>query len=646
MRHFARYSYILTSYAIGILIFTLFRLLNSLVYCSGAETWPDFEGEYVGALVMGWRFDTVISCYLLSLPLLLMIVGDLARIRVKPYYLTAHILLVTGYLVAFFACAVDIPFFSYFFSRLNAVSVNEVDSFGLIVDMIVSDPVYLLGLLAYVAFAVGYVFLMRWVYRRVLRNNLDGHLPTAWGIVVALVLIFGTFVGMRGRLSKKSPIRVGTAYFCGNAFLNQLGLNPVFTFVKSAAEMNKISNQPISLTDADEARRIYEAERALPVDSSRVPAGLDLPLPEGTNVVLVIMESMTVDKTGLFHPEQSLSPNLDSLMRGGLVFTQCYSAGIHTYNGIYSTLYSHPAILARHTLKHTFIPYMCGLSHQLQAAGYSTAYMMTHDEDYDNMRGFLHANAFDSVIGQHSFPSSEVVGTWGVPDHKLFDHVIEHCNAVAQKGPFFTTVMTCSDHTPYSLPDGIDFRPTQKEMPQRMSEYADWALGRFMRQAAQQPWFSHTLFVFIADHGAARQSIYDIALAYHHVPMLFYFPGHIAPQRCDRLALQLDLFPTLMGMLPYDYQNHTFGLDLLRQERQYAYFSSDDKICVLDTAWLYICQVAENNEHLYHWCDTLPGDQLKLHPEQAADMRRYAFGLIQHSYHMLESRTTGCPQSL
>ena len=86
-KRFSRYSYILTSYAIGILLFTLFRLLNTWVYCSGAETWPDFEGQYFMALVMGWRFDTVISCYLLSLPLLMMIVGDLARIRVKPYYL-------------------------------------------------------------------------------------------------------------------------------------------------------------------------------------------------------------------------------------------------------------------------------------------------------------------------------------------------------------------------------------------------------------------------------------------------------------------------------------------------------------------------------------------------------------------------------
>ena len=690
MRSGARYRYILAAYFVGIVVFTLFRLLNTWVYCHNAATVPDFEGQYFHALVMGWRFDTVVSCYILSLPLLLMIVGELARIRARGYYLTAHIIVVTLYIVAFFACAVDVPFFSYFFTRLNAVAANEIDSFGIIANMILSEPVYLLGLLAFVLLAVGYVFLMRWIFRRIhcglergkvneqiypassRHPSKEGTLPhpdnsqfsilnsqfmpTGWAIVLAVVLVFGTFVGMRGRLSKKSPIRVGTAYFCGNAFLNQLGLNPVFTFVKSIEEMNKNANQPLTLMDAEEARLVYEEERATPVEIIENYPGAaansqfsilnsqfnNFQLPEGTNVVLVIMESMTVDKTGLFNPQNTHTPCLDSLMRRGLVFTHCYSAGIHTYNGIYSTLYSHPGLLARHTLKHTFIPSMCGLPHQLQANGYQTTYMMTHDEDYDNMRGFLHANGFDSVIGQHSYPADEWVGTWGVPDHILFEHAIAHCTEVSEQGPFFTTIMTCSDHVPYILPDGIPFTPRSKAMADKMTEYADWSIGHFMQRAAQQPWFDSTLFVFIADHGAASSSLYDIALSYHHVPMLFYCPKHISPQRCDRLALQRDLFPTLMGMLPYEYDNNTFGLDLLRQRRQYAYFGSDDKLSVLDTAYLYVCQVAENIEHLFHYSDNTPGDQSAQHPDIVAAMRRKVFGMVQHSYNMLENRTTNC----
>ena len=97
-----------------------------------------------------------------------------------------------------------------------------------------------------------------------------------------------------------------------------------------------------------------------------------------------------------------------------------------------------------------------------------------------------------------------------------------------------------------------------------------------------------------------------------------------------------------MGMLPYTYYNNTFGLDLLHQHRDMAYFGSDDKLCALDTAYLYVCQVAENIEHLFHYCDSTPGDQSAQHPDITAAMRCKVFGMVQHSYNMLENRTTGC----
>lgn len=642
MRHNVRIRYLLLTYLIGIVIFTVFRLINTLVYCSNADSWPDFEGLYGRALLMGWRFDTVISCYLLAIPSILMIVGELAGVKKGWYYRIIHVLVVTGFLIAFFACAVDVPFFSYFFNRLNAVSANELDSISLIIGMILGDSVYVVGLIAFLAFAVGYVFLMRWVYHRLLRDRLDERLPFGKALIVSLVFLLMVFVGMRGRLSRKSPIRVGTAYFCNNGFLNQLGLNPVFTFVKSVEEISKASNHPIALTTPEKARETYETERSMALDSTLIPENLSLPLPKGINVILVIMESMTVDKTGLFNQERSLTPHLDDLMSQGLVFTECYSAGIHTYNGVYSTLYSHPALLTRHTMKHAAMPMMCGLPQQLHRAGYWNSYFMTHDEDYDNMRGFLMANGFDEILGQNSFPAEETVGTWGVPDHVLFDHVLEHCNAVAFQGPFFAAIMTCSDHTPYIIPEGVDFASERTEMNQRIVEYADWSIGRFMEKASRQSWFENTLFVFVADHGTAKPFAYDVSLPYHHIPLLFYAPKYIEPCQINRLALQLDVTPTVMGMLPYESDNHHFGIDLMRQRRKYAYFSSDDKITVLDGEYMYLFRASSNLESLYHYCDTSTDDFIMEKREQADAMRDYAFGMIQQSYQMLSNGDTGC----
>ena len=164
MKQSARYNYILLAYLTGIVFFTLFRLACTLVWCISQPSWPDFNGMYGKALFMGWRFDTAVSCYLLALPALMMIVGELARIRAKAYYLTAHHLLVIGYIVSFFACTADIPFFSYFFTRLNATAVNEVDSLGIILHMIVTEPMYLAGIGAFIIVATGYWFLMRYIF--------------------------------------------------------------------------------------------------------------------------------------------------------------------------------------------------------------------------------------------------------------------------------------------------------------------------------------------------------------------------------------------------------------------------------------------------------------------------------------------------
>ena len=632
MKQSARYNYILLAYLTGIVFFTLFRLACTLVWCISQPSWPDFNGMYGKALFMGWRFDTAVSCYLLALPALMMIVGELARIRAKAYYLTAHHLLVIGYIVSFFACTADIPFFSYFFTRLNATAVNEVDSLGIILHMIVTEPMYLAGIGAFIIVATGYWFLMRYIFRRTIANGYDSFQPYAWCIPLALLLIFATFVGMRGRLSKKSPLRVGTAYFCSDPFLNQIGLNPVFTFIKSAAELSKQANKPLNLVDDSVAQDVLEAQRNIPADPQLMPTGLNLPLPKGTNVVLIIMESMTIEKTALATTgTPSLTPCLDSIMNQSLTFTKTYASGIHTYNGVYATLYSRPCIPSRHTMKKAIIPSVPGMPQALQKAGYHTAYFMTHDEDFDNMRGFLYGNGFDSVIGQHSYLPSQVIGTWGVPDHVMFDYAIEHCNHAATQGPFFTAIMTCSDHAPYAIPKDIQFQPHSQDINEQIVEYADWSIGRFMRMARQQPWFANTLFVFIADHGAVwGTNRYDMPLSYHRIPMIFYHPKSIQPNRDNRLAMQIDLGPTLIAMLPIQWENPTFGLNLLTQQRPYAYFCNDDKIGIIDNKYFYIYRTAEGIESLHLNADTLATDILSTSTRPKADlMKKYGLGLIQ-----------------
>lgn len=629
MKRNNRIKYLIYTYLTGMAVFMLFRIASILVYCFSAEAWPSFGGHLLKALLIGLRFDTVVSCYLLAIPLLLMVIAHFSNIKSGPLYRILNTSVSIAYMACFFACAVDIPFFSHFFTRLNAMALVEVESFDIIISMILGEPRYLAALLAYAAAMVGYGFAQHAIYAHTLQH-IQRHrasrepLPRAVRILMWTMGIAILFIGMRGGLGKR-PIRVSSANYCSHPFLNQLGLNPVFTFLKSTSNLNKSNDAPFDLIDPASAQRIYDLEHNTPIDSTLAASAIQLP--EGTNVVLVIMESMTAEKLG------QLTPSLNSISAQSLWFTQAYSAGIHTYNGVYSTLYSTPSIPGRHTMYHTFIPRMSGLPWVLHDKGYRNAFFMPHDEHFDNMEPFLYGNGFDSVVGQHSYDPNKVVGTWGVPDHVLFDYALDHCNRMAPKGPFFTTIITCSDHTPYILPTNIQFQPKSTEIAQQMVEYADWSIGRFIALASQQPWFDNTLFVFTADHGVLwGESKYEIALSYHHVPMIFYCPKHIQPQKCHRLALQIDLGPTLLGMIPHPQPNETFGLDLLRQQRQTAYFCSDDKVCALDSSHLYIYHMNDNYGTLYHYtCGDLT-DYAHDDPDRASRMKEYSLGLIQQAY--------------
>lgn len=619
-----RYLYLVLTYLLGMVFFTLFRIANVAVYCFSHTAGADFGGLLFKAMLIGARFDTAVSCYLLILPALLLVVAVFAKVRSIHYFWLLNAFVLVGYGVAFFACVADIPFFQFFFSRLNAVAVNELDSFDIILDMVFSEPKYVLLMVAFLAIMAIYVFVQCRICRFALlcgQKKDTGYSDAVCGVVI----LFAMFVGLRGGLLGR-PIRVNSAYYCADPFLNQLGLNPVFTFVKSAGHSGLDADAPLQLVDPDHADCVFrmsvsEASTSLLKNEYRVD------LPEGSNVVIVIMESMSFDKMG------SLTPILNELADGALFFTQTYSAGIHTYNGVYSTLYSMPGIPGRHTFSYTFFPRMQGLPIALHDKGYQNTFFMPHDEDYDNMRGFLYANGFDSVVGQHSYPESEVIGPWGIPDHVLFDHALHHCDVVADKGPFFTTILTCSDHVPYIIPDNCGFAPTASKKELVSIQYADWSIGRFLEMARSRSWFENTVFVFIADHGVIwGENHYDMSLSYNHVPMLFYCPKHILPQRIDSLALQIDLGPTLLGMLPSETENNTFGLDLLHQHRRFAYYSCDDKVGVLDGELYYIYCIEDGSEYLYRYAENLPGSILPLKADRAATMKDYALSMIQHAH--------------
>jgi phosphoglycerol transferase MdoB-like AlkP superfamily enzyme len=154
---------------------------------------------------------------------------------------------------------------------------------------------------------------------------------------------------------------------------------------------------------------------------------------------------------------------------------------------------------------------------------------------------------------------------WGVADEHLFDQVLDEIDrekAARGQRPVFVHVMTTSNHRPYTYPPGRIDIPSGSGRDGAV-KYTDYAIGRFLRMAREKPWFGDTLFVITADHGANARGTARIPVDKYRIPLFVYAPGRVAPQRFDRLVSQIDIPPTVLGLLGLDYYSKFFGRDVL-----------------------------------------------------------------------------------
>ncbi|MBN9398761.1 MAG: sulfatase-like hydrolase/transferase ['Candidatus Kapabacteria' thiocyanatum] len=650
-RRYLHISYLLTVYGVGLVVFLLFRALVLFVNLPQLDSVATGRMEsLLTAFWMGLRFDTVISCYILALPLAVLSLASIVRLDRPKLYAAAGIYLTVFYGIAFFICAADVPYMVQYRSRITVDALQWADNPAFMIGMIVQEARFGVYLLVFCAVIGAWIWAMRRTHRRYLpsmrirEERSWKHAAIAIGVFVPTMLL--CILGIRGRWEQKSPIRVGTAFATPYAFTNQLGLNPVFTFLRSWMDARQQENRALALMPDDEALREVRRYMCMQTDTvfdsplARTVAATGQPL--AMNVVLVIMEGMSADYMRRQGHPTGLTPVLDSLASIGMSFDSIYSAGIHTHNGIYGTLFSFPSMLRRHPMNGVKMNDHTGFAVTLKEFGYRTAYFTTHDDQFDNVGGFLRWNGFDEIFSQQNYPSEKVLSVLGVPDHEMFAWslpVLDRYHAAGR--PFFTAFMTTSNHGPYILPQGIPFTPKSEHLEPQMVEYSDWAIGTFMHEAAKRPWFRNTMFVFVADHGGITGvNPYDVPLSYHHSPFIVLAPGVIRPSAVGTVGGQIDVFPTIMGLLRRSYVNNTMGVDLLRERRPFIFITEDDRMACLDAQYLFIHK-DDGAEGLYRYRTGDVTNYLRQEAVRADSMRRYMFSMMQGTQYVLANDKAG-----
>lgn len=625
---------------IYILVISLFFIFRLILFISEIDRVNLAEVNIIDifmAFGMGIRFDIVISGYILFLPVLILFVSDALNLRSRYLNRIFFYWIFILFTIAFLICTADIPYFNQFFSRFSITAFAWAENAGFVITMILQEPRYFLFIIPFLIVVVIYYKILKSLFR-----DETGPIKTNVFVksVVYLIFLFVIFIGIRGRVHEKSPIRIGTAYFSNDPFLNQLGLNPVFTLVRSYLDSKDERNKTISLIDDQEAINYVRENLNLtnsvynsPIARKISPDSVAI---KKLNVVIIIMESMSAAKMSRHGNQNNLTPFLDSLANKSIYFDNIYTAGIHTFNGVFSTLFSFPGLYRQHPMKK--INKYNNISNTLLKHNYQSAYFTTHDGQFDNVEGFLKANDFKVIITQNNYPISKVKSTLGVPDDFMFRYSIPILNQLhSENKPFFAAFMTTSDHGPYYFPSY--FKPKSDNIKNQIVEYADWSLNQFISLASKTSWFKNTIFVFIADHGAPLNVTYEIPLNYFHTPLIFYTPDildSIKTYQC--IGGQIDVFPTIMGLLNLPYVNNTLGIDLLKEKRPFIYINGDDKIGVLDNEHLLILRKStENDGQLFRYKSLEKSNCISEYPKKAKKMEIYAKSNLQVFQYMLNN---------
>jgi len=633
--------FLFLTYLSGIIIFFLFRLVLILINTKAAKEIP--LTEILLAQLMGFRFDTVIGGYILALPMALFLVQGIFPSARKIFSTLSFFWIYGLYLLSFFICAADLPYFLQYNSRITFAILSWTDTPGIMLKIVFQDiRNYPYLFLFFLTAALFYVGLKR------IRNNSLGNEEKknkkATRIIFYTVAALLLFIGIRGRLGEKSPIRWGTAFFSQHAFANQLGLNPVYTFGRSWLDSRKPESVHLKLMDEEiafENARKYLGMEKEPQLYSPIARKVSAEGPEKKyNVILIIMESMGAAKMGIFGNPHQLTPSLDSISEQSILFTNFYSSGTHTFNGTYSTLFGMPSLPGKQTMKdlENQQPFS-GIAKVLSERNYSTIFFCTHDEQFDNMGGFLTYNGFQKIVSQKDYPAEKILSTLGAPDHAMFDFSMNELDRMHQKEkPFFAAYLTGSDHGPYIIPGDIPFKPKPNEPSRQVIEYADWSVKHFLEECHKRSWADSTIFIITADHGTIWNPVYDADLSLTHTFLMIHQPK-IFPERkvLPKPGGEIDIFPTTMGLLNISYTNNTPGINLLKEERPFIYFCVDENTgCVSDEYYLIVRKNGDPSLYRYRYRDTQ--NYLSEKQSLADSMRTYAESNFQTVQQMIIRR--------
>ena len=534
------------------------------------ENWSYFSSNLTGSHLLemlsgGLMFDTSAIMLTNSLYIVMMLL-PVHQVVAKPVYqkiCRGVFLAVNGLALAMNLC--DAVYFQFTMRRTTTTIFDEFSNEGNLGSIFLTETFrhfYLLIL---------FVLLMWCVYRLYRKSTIvwkNGVRLWHYNVASFLsLLLIAPFVvaGIRGGFTTAvRPITISNA----NQYVNHpteaaLVLNTPFSLYRTIGKA--VFVVPNYYSDKEEMAAIYNPVH---VPNDTVPM-------TKKNVVVLIVESFGREYIGALNKSlengryRGYTPCVDSLIAKSITFSHSYCNGRKSIDGMPSILSSIPMFVEPFFLTPASMNHVDGIASLLAGEGYQTAFFHGAQRGSMGFQAFARSTGFQEYYGREDYDADDRFGgdddfdgMWAIWDEPFLQYYAAKISEM--KEPFMTAVFTASSHHPFAIPEKY-----QKQFPEENLEihkcirYTDMAIGKFFETASREPWFKNTIFVLTSDHtNMSDHAEYQTDLGGFCSPIIIYEPGR-EPEVFDKIAQQIDILPTVMGMLHYQKPYFGFGIDLL-----------------------------------------------------------------------------------
>ncbi len=544
-------------------------LLENFSYFSTDLSMGRLVRLYGGGLV----FDLSAVGYTNSLYILMMLFPLWLK-ETRGYHLVCKYVFVVVNAITLVVNLGDSVYFPYTLRRTTTSVFDEFSRENNLLDVFGGE---LLGHWYLVILAAVVVYGMWKLY--VMPTTESTHFKTAgsrWtfsALYAALLAITGylTVCACRGGFTGETrPITINNANeYVGRPTECALVLNTPFSLIRT---INKnVFEVPAYYATPEEMEAVFT-----PIHNAHAvkPKGIT---GKKKNVVVLIVESFGREYIGALNKMyfdgkyKGYTPNVDKIIGQSAVWYYSFCNGRKSIDGMPSILSGIPMFKEPFVLTPASMNNYTGLPGLLAQEGYSTSFF------HGAMRGAMGFLAFANKVGVQQYFGKEDYaadkrfggmadydGHWGIWDEPFLQYWCAKLNDMKQ--PFMSACFTVSSHTPYVIPEKYKKTyPEEGVAIHKCIRYTDMAIGKFFETASKQPWFKNTIFVITSDHtNLSDHKQYQTDIGGFSSPIIIYDPsGEVTPGMRNGVAQQIDILPTVLGLLGYDKPFLSFGCDLM-----------------------------------------------------------------------------------